>query len=349
MNEDIKEIIKASINAPSGSNSQPWKFEVKGNKITIIALPERDHPVLNFHNRGTWIAHGALIENIVIAAAQIGYSSSIVQFPDRQRQNITAHIILSKIEKQEQPLFDAIKKRATNRKKYNAREFTAEERNAIIASTQGIQNCELRLIEDKKAMKKVGIAVSKNEVVMLENKELHNLFFDEVVWTEQEEKKKGKGLYVKTMELKPPQKAAFKLFRYWLIMNFVNKLGVAKGIAKGNAKIYASGSAIGVIIAPNRDEVFINVGRMMERIWLQATALNLSFHLVTGVLFLHQGIQGNVSNLSEKHKEIIKSAYKEVADSFKVNDQTIAILFRIGDGGNPSGTSLKTSPQIAYT
>ena len=31
--EDIKKILEIAANAPSGSNSQPWKFKVKDNQI----------------------------------------------------------------------------------------------------------------------------------------------------------------------------------------------------------------------------------------------------------------------------------------------------------------------------
>ena len=72
MEEDIKKILEISVNAPSGSNSQPWCFEVKNNKVNIIMLPEKDHPILNYHNRGTLIAIGALIENIIITASSLG-------------------------------------------------------------------------------------------------------------------------------------------------------------------------------------------------------------------------------------------------------------------------------------
>lgn len=67
--EVIQKILEAGAQAPSGSNSQPWRFEVAGGTISIIMLPEKDHPILNFRNRGTLLAHRALIENIVIAAA----------------------------------------------------------------------------------------------------------------------------------------------------------------------------------------------------------------------------------------------------------------------------------------
>ena len=91
---NIKKIIEVAVNAPSGSNSQPWRFKVREGVIEIIAEPEKDHPILNFRNRGTWIAHGALIENIVILASAFGYKAGVSIFPNKNEKNITARISL---------------------------------------------------------------------------------------------------------------------------------------------------------------------------------------------------------------------------------------------------------------
>jgi len=47
MKEVIKKIIEAGIMAPSGENCQPWRFEVRGNKISIFNIPERDTSLYN--------------------------------------------------------------------------------------------------------------------------------------------------------------------------------------------------------------------------------------------------------------------------------------------------------------
>jgi len=351
MKGDIQKILEISVNAPSGSNSQPWSFHVRGNQIDIIAHPEKDHPILNFRNRGTWIAHGALIENIKIAAAALGYKLSIKNFPDSQNPNLTARISFTEsLPPSEESLFRVIPKRTTNRKPYEIKSLTYKQKEELLKSVQEIGGgVEMRLTEDREKVKVLGQAGAVNEIVTLENKVLHKLFFDEIVWTREEEDARKKGLYLKTMELKPPQEKALKLFKSWKIMNFLNKFGVARGIAKGNARVYASTPVMGAILVNDSDKDFIIAGRLMERLWLKATAWGFGFHIITGVLFFHQKIKaGKTKDFSDKHIKLINDAYEKTASIFGVGNKLVAIMFRIGDGGEPTARSTKKPPEITF-
>ncbi len=350
MKETIREILEKSVYAPSGSNSQPWKFRVHDNYIYVYALPEKDHPVLNFRNRGTWVAHGALIENIAIASREFGYKANIAIFPDKKEPNLTAKIRLEKTAISKDPLFSSMRLRTTNRKPYESAPLTSEQRAEFLSVSDGRGPCGIKLIDDRDKLKALGEAMSVNEVVMLDNQLLHKLFFNELVWSEKEEKEKGTGLYLKTMELKLPQQFALRIFRHWPAMNLLNKVGLAKSIASDNAKGYTSASAIGAILVENNDQAFVEAGRAMERLWLKATGMGLSFHLVTGVLFLWQGITAGEDNgLSREHMELIKSAYQKMATIYEVRDDSIiALLFRLGYGDKPTARSSKLLPDIVF-
>lgn len=52
MEEIIRQIIEAGIRAPSGENSQPWRFLLKGDLIELYNLPERDESLYK------WITGG---------------------------------------------------------------------------------------------------------------------------------------------------------------------------------------------------------------------------------------------------------------------------------------------------
>ncbi|MBI4085049.1 MAG: nitroreductase family protein [Candidatus Liptonbacteria bacterium] len=345
MDENIKKILWAGVQAPSGDNSQPWKFKVKDNAILILNLPEKDNPIFNFRGRGTLVAHGALIENMVIAASSLGYRSKVDVFPDKEDPGVTAKVIFEKDYPRHEQLYGAISERATNRKVYMDKSFTPQQRNRITGSVKG--EGKLILIEDalKKAI--IGKATAVNEIVMLENRQLHDYFFGDIRWTSKDELEKKSGLYLETMELTPPQKAVFKVLSYWPAARALNSLGIAKFIARENSKVYSSGSAMGAITVPDNDEAFVGVGRLMERIWLEATDMNLSMHLITGVIYLMQGILGGESRyFSDKHISIIKEAYEDIRTALGVENETIAMLFRIGYGDKPSARSSRLEPVI---
>lgn len=349
MIEDIKKILDVSVNAPSGSNSQPWSFKINGNKLYVYAHPEKDHPILNFHNRGTWIAHGALIENIIIVSRAHGYRTKITIFPDHNLNNLTAQIEFEKSEVINEPLYPAVSLRATNRKFYDQTPLTQNQKQEFLKTIAEIgERVTFKLIEEPDQLKVLGRAVSVNEIVMFENKKLHHLFVKELVWNEKELSKRADGLYVKTMELKPPQEKALRLFKFWPVMSLLNKVGVARAVAKDNAKNYASCAAMGLITVDNKDGAFINAGRLIERLWLKATTMGLSFHLITGIFFFWQRMQIDGSNIfSPKHIKMIQEAYKSVVDIYGIaNNEIIAGLVRIGRGGEPTARSPKKPPVI---
>ncbi len=347
MSEDIQKILEAGCRAPSGSNSQPWKFTVDGNQISIFALPEKDHPILNFRHRGTWLAHGALIENILIASSHLGYKTDIKLFPDKNNQKFIAKIILEKTSPKNEPLYPAIWDRAINRKPYKNTPLTMGQKENLLNGANEIAGNEIKIIEESNHLKTLGWAVSVNEIVMLENKALHKLFFEEIVWTKEEEEKKKTGMYLKTLELKPPQEFGLRLASFWPVMNILNKAGMARTIAKQNADIYSQCALMGIILAEDRDRDFITVGRMIERIWLNATAMGLSLHLISGIFFFWQRIMaGQTKEFSEEHIKIIKKAYDTAAEIFDVKQNIISLLFRVGDGGSPSALSSRRPPVI---
>ncbi len=347
---DIQKIIEAGCQAPSGSNSQPWRFEVSENAITVIAEPEKDHPVLNFRNRGTLFAHGALIENIRIAAEHFGYQANIKLFPDKTNQNITATINLIKTEAHPTRLYEAIFSRTTNRKPYKTEALSPTIKQELLSAAQPFDSCKLLFAEAAQDIKELARTASVNEIITLENQELHKLFTSEIVWTEAEEKQKKSGLYLMTMELAAPQRLALKLFRSWKLMNLLNHIGAAKGIAASNAKTYAKTPAIGAITIPDADEAFLAAGQLMQRIWLIATTYKLSCHLMTGTLFFYQGVAAGALNnlLSQKHQEVIRQAYKETQKALGNPKELIAITFRIGKDGDPTARSSKQAPRIQY-
>lgn len=350
-NEEIRKILNASINAPSGSNSQPWRFEVRGEIIDVIAIPEKDHPVLNFHSRGTWVAHGALIENIIIASSNFGYRADFKIFPDKSNSNLTAQIRLEKkSETRKDGLFEFISKRSTNRNKYKNGQLTSEQNSDFLNSVSEIGGVRLVFVSDKDKRDAAGKALSMNEVVMFENKSLHKLFFDEIVWNKDEETKKGGGLYIKTMGLKFPGNIFIKLFKNWGWMNFANKLGISKKIAQDNAKVYSSGLVLGAIIVKNEDGEFVTVGRLLERVWLKAEKFGMGLQLITGILFLHEAIKTENGKLfSEEQIKLINNSYGEISSVFKPSaNEVIALIFRVGYGGTPKAYSAKKEAEIKF-
>jgi len=346
--EDIKKILEVAVHAPSGENCQPWRFSVRKNEIDIFNIPERDQSLYNYGQMASYVAHGALIENILIASSAFGYRAKLNLFPEVGDPNLVAIVFLEQGTPVEDPLHRYIQRRCTNRKPYNTAPLSTDQLAAFTAVAEEIAGGKLILIQDRKKIKTLARAGSVNEQVMLSNEFLHKFFFTHINWTQAQEDKKRIGFYIKTLELPPPAQVIFKIFRHWPIMKVLNKIGMAKAAAQGNAKIYASCAAMGTVVVPHKTpQDFITAGRIMQRVWLKATQIGLNIQPLTGVLFFMQGIRaGHTEQFTPAQLNLIRGAYASIKNVFDVRDEEIVMMFRIGEGGEPNACSSRLPPQI---
>jgi|SRR3989344_4673857 len=337
----IQKIIKAGSTAPSGENAQPWQFKIKDNVIYQYLVPERDQSLYSCGHRASYVAHGAVLENIKISASQLGYSAKIDLFPDKSDTNLIAKITLEKSTQKNEPLYPYIDKRVTNRKPYEMKPLTNEQRSALLAVSY--DSAHFVLTEDRDAIAKLGRVGSTNEEIMLSNKKLHHFFFSHINWTEKEENEKRYGFYIKTLELPPPAQFMFKVFSKWGRMRIFKALGFPKIVAAQNAKVNAAASAIGIITIKERRPIdYINVGKYLQILWLTASQHGLSIQPLAGLLFLKlQIMEGDTELFSAKQINIIDEKYALVQKLFGVADETVAFMLRVGVGDAPSAQSSK--------
>lgn len=349
--EIITKIIEYGTYAPSGDNSQPWRFEAEEStgRIKIFNIPGKDNPILNVRNRGSYIAHGALIENMLIAAPHMGLAADLKIFP-QGTSDLTATIALTQLEPKDEPLFTFIKERATNRRPYKNIPLSEGEKEVLFEAASSISGCELKLVEDKKQMQVIAQAMSVTEKVALETKELHELFFKDIIWDNDKNEKGEPGLYIKSLEVPPPARLIFKIIKNWRVMKFFNALGFNKMAAKGNAGVYVSASAHGTVIVENKDENFVSAGRAFQRIWLEATRMGLSIQPVSGTIFLAQRVENRDPHpFSEENSDLIREAAQKIDFAFEIDGNKIAaITFRIGRAEPPSARSYRKPPEIIF-
>lgn len=348
--EIIKSILEIAVNAPSGDNSQPWRFEFKDGTLSIFNNPERDIPFYNFEQRGSYVAHGGLIENIKICAPHFGYQADIVIFPYAQNLNLTAQIIFREAAAaaDEGGLFACVPQRSSNRRHYKNFPLDDKQRHDLLSSAAEVGGGRIYLIEDKVQKIIAGQALSANERTVLETKAIHNVFFSHVVWTGKEEKIKKTGLFVDTLEMNPVQKLVFYLCSHWNFMDIGRRIGLSRFIASENAKLYSHSGALCLITVPGSSSAdFILAGRLTQRLWLKAIKNNLVAHPVTGVLFLGQRILAKQADfLAPEHQALILKAYNDLQEIFGVKDGIMAMLLRVGAAKAPSARSSKFSLKI---
>lgn len=121
MDTDLIHLAGYASKAPSGHNTQPWKFHVASDTITIIPDFEVSLPVVDGNNRELFISLGCAVENLFIAASHFGYAAQIMAC---SMERTTTK--LTKTASVVDPLFPYIEKRQTNRSLYKGKKIPPE-------------------------------------------------------------------------------------------------------------------------------------------------------------------------------------------------------------------------------
>ena len=104
--------------APSGDNTQPWRFEIRSNtEIVIHGYDTRTHCVYDLEGAASQFAHGALLETVALAATRFGYRADISTPNATPSGNITYRVSLVPAPGMlEDPLVPAITERVVQRR-----------------------------------------------------------------------------------------------------------------------------------------------------------------------------------------------------------------------------------------
>src|SRR4051812_25133672 len=80
LKEPFHTLISAAILAPSGDNTQPWRFEIDeaASAITICVDKERDLSPMNAGQHMSHVACGATLENIERTSLRNGWDAKTV-------------------------------------------------------------------------------------------------------------------------------------------------------------------------------------------------------------------------------------------------------------------------------
>ena len=120
MKTDFIQIASYASKAPSGHNTQPWKFHITDSTITVLPNLDVALPVVDRNNRELFISLGCAVENLCIAASYFGYTTHII--------DCSIEAIILELTKNaltiEDSLFHQIEKRQTNRNIYNGNKIS---------------------------------------------------------------------------------------------------------------------------------------------------------------------------------------------------------------------------------
>ncbi|NMF96812.1 nitroreductase family protein [Aromatoleum toluolicum] len=123
--------------APSGDNTQPWRFEVvSGDHIVVYGFDTRDWCLYDFDGRPSYMAHGALLETLRIAATGFGLDA---RWAIRAGCTATAPVYDVTVHEAPglaaDPLLSHIETRVVQRRPMHTTPLSAAQRERLVAAT----------------------------------------------------------------------------------------------------------------------------------------------------------------------------------------------------------------------
>jgi hypothetical protein len=267
MEDQFKEIIHYATLAPSGHNTQPWKFSIKNNSILIYPDYSRGLHVVDPDDHALFISLGCALENLIIAVNHIGYSAKVECFPPNEEKDcIRATINKEKVEF-DPDLFNAIPNRQATRSKYDGRPIPTEDLEKLKQASKQ-DKVSFILFTDGKEMDPIIEFVKEGNILQFRNKSFVNELIKWIRFGKKDALASRDGLNSASMGLPS--------IPTWLGKFILNTFATPNGEAKKCEKLIRGSSGLVLFIAQSNDkQSWINVGQSFERVALKATTLNI--------------------------------------------------------------------------
>lgn len=132
----VEQILELARWAPSGDNTQVWRFEIAGPRHVVVhCFDTRDDCVYDLDGHPSQISHGALLETMAIAATAHGLRADVQRrpaSPDTHPQ-FDVHFVADAAVKAS-PLLGVITSRSVQRRPLSTRALTAAEKQTLEAA-----------------------------------------------------------------------------------------------------------------------------------------------------------------------------------------------------------------------
>ncbi|MHB8893678.1 MAG: Acg family FMN-binding oxidoreductase [Candidatus Geothermincolia bacterium] len=133
LEEKAKFLLGYAILAPSGHNTQPWRFGLLEDGILVYADYSRRLPVANPDDRELVMSVATAITNFRVAAAHFGLTCDVTYLPEPGKDDVLTRAKLGEGQPDAQmaELFDGIMKRRTNRAAFDAKKLSRADLDAL--------------------------------------------------------------------------------------------------------------------------------------------------------------------------------------------------------------------------
>ncbi len=273
----LHEVLDDARWAPSGDNTQVWRFEIAGERDLVVhGFDTRAHCVYDLEGDASQISLGALLETMSIAAAARGLAMGVVRHDDAPIERPSFAVHFETAETTTPGLAAQIRSRSVQRRALSTRPITEVEK----ARLQGSLAEGYRLLWFEGFAQRWACAtlMFRNAHLRLTIPEAFEVHRSVIEWGARESTERVPD---QALGADPISLALMRLaMKSWSRVHFANRFLAGTWLPRLQMDLLP-GLACGahlVLLAPREAQGiddFVAAGRQVQRLWLTATQLGL--------------------------------------------------------------------------
>lgn len=261
---DARELIRHATLASSSHNTQPWKFRIRQDSITILPDFSRRCPAVDPDDSHLFKSLGCAAENLVHAAAAQGFSADVRFDPGEDGVIVLLNRDASA---RATNLYQAITKRQCVRTAYDGTPLLAPELEMLEKAGER-QNVRTIMLLSEAKKDAVIDYVTRGNFAQLTDRAFRDELVSWIRFNPGEAIRTGDGLSGRT--------SGQPALPTWLAKWIIGLVLTPKGQAETDAMNIRSSAGVAVFVSSHNDKsAWVEVGRAYEHFALQAASFNV--------------------------------------------------------------------------
>lgn len=344
--QSISDILELARWAPSGDNTQPWRFEVvDSHQLRIHVHDTRDHCVYDLDGHASEIAWGALLETIRIAATAAGFRAECERRAE-SGPNPPVFDVFFRPEAgvEPDPLWQHITARSVQRRPLSTRPLSADEKKSLEDAAAPFSLVWHEGFSNRWAIARMLFASAKIRLISREAYQVHKSI---IAWNSRYSETKvpdqAIGLDPVTLKLMA------WVMRRWERVEFFNAflMGTfAPRVQLDLIPALACAAHFRLVTPrlPTMMDDYIAAGRSLQRVWLTVSRLGLKMQPeMTPLIFARYSREGRPFTQNPHAIQLAEQISQRLDDLWAEQVPGTLFFARVGHGAAPNARSLRMS------
>ncbi len=261
-------LLRYAILAPSGHNTQPWKFSVERRTIAVYADLSRQLPVVDPDNREMYISIGCALANLFIAAEHFHLGYKLEYFPEGDEPVAVTEFSTEEPGEPEfdDKLFASITLRHTNRNEYETRTINERSLQKLKESADEDGFC-LVLIKERQIKSEVAELIARGDVIQMNNRAFR---MELASWMRHNWTKSGDGI--------PGYAFSIPTALSFLSPFIIRSFNMGKSQSEKDRRLADQAPVLGVLGSVQDNKLsWVKTGILLEKIALTATHFGIQY------------------------------------------------------------------------